>query len=325
MIVETMPIASASPLTVVIINRNTKMLLLRCLEHVYRSHLDFEPRVVVVDNGSTDDSVDAARTAFPQTKIISTGKNLGFGAAVNRATPWFQDSRFLLLINTDAFLNPDCAQRLMSLMDSREEIGMAGPQLLHDDGSVQTSFEAVPTLATETLNRSLLKRLFPKRYPGKSTKYDVPTLVEALIGAVVMIRVAALLPVEGFDEDYFFFLEETDLAVRLRRSGWQICHHPAATAIHLQGATANTLGSAARIEFYRSRYTFFRKHYGAGQTAILKAVQVCNLSLNVLFLGLVVVLSAGKSGGALGRLRVKYALWLWHLRGCPQDVGLPRS
>jgi len=320
-----MPGSSPSrPLTVIIVNRNTEKLLVRCLEHVYGSLLEFQPVVVVVDNGSVDNSVEAVRTAFPQTKVISNGKNLGFAAAVNQTCPLFQGAKFLLLVNTDAFMEPHCARDLLNLMESRGEIAMAGPQLLNSDGSLQTSFEAIPTLVTETLNRSLLKRLFPRRYPGKSVRYEVPTAVESLIGAVVMIRVEAFMKSGGFDEDYFFFLEETDLALRMRRLGWQIFHHPTARAVHLQGATAKTVESSARIEFYRSRYTFFRKHYGAFQTAILKAVQVCNLTLNVFFLLLVATLTAWRATGIVSRLRVRYALWLWHLRGCPEDMGLLR-
>lgn len=325
MISARIPGSSPPPLTVVIVNRNTEKLLVRCLKHVYGSRLAFQPVVVVVDNGSEDNSVEAARRAFPQTQIISTGKNLGFAAAVNKASQLFQEARFVLLVNTDAFLEPHCAQNLLDLLEGRTEIGMAGPQLLNEDGSLQTSFEAVPTLATETLNRSLLKRLFPRRYPGKSVRYAVPTLVEALIGAVVMIRVEAFMEAGGFDEDYFFFLEETDLALRMRRLGWKVYHHPGARAVHLQGATAKTVESSSRIEFYRSRYTFFRKHYGAFQAGILKVVQVSNLTLSVVFLGVVGTLSVGRARGTLSRLEVKYALWLWHLRGCPDTMGLPRS
>ncbi len=82
-------------------------------------------------------------------------------------------------------------------MESDPRIGMAGPQLLNDDGSPQTSFEAVPTLATETLNRSLLKRLFPNRYPGKGRVFTAAEPVEALIGAVMMIRKDALDELHG--------------------------------------------------------------------------------------------------------------------------------
>ena len=86
---------------------------------------------------------------------------------------------------------------------------------------------------------------------------------------------------EGFDEDYFFFLEETDLAVRMRQAGWQVLHEPRAKAVHLQGATVDIAPASSRIEFYRSRYLFFRKHYGLWAMRFLKSVMIGNLALNV--------------------------------------------
>jgi GT2 family glycosyltransferase len=313
-----------TPISVVIVNRNTADLLTRCLSHVYGSDLPEPPEVIVVDNGSTDDSVQRVREAYPDVIVIEAGRNLGFAAANNRA---FEKTsgRFLLLVNTDALLEKDCASKLLTLMERDSRIGMAGPQLLNDDGSPQTSFEAVPTLATETLNRSLLKRLFPKRYPGKGRVFTGPEPVEALIGAVMVIRREALDELHGFDEDYFFFLEETDLAVRMRKAGWNVVHEPAAKAVHLQGATAKTYQAASRIEFYRSRYLFFRKHYGLGATKTLKAVMTANLTLNTLGLGVATAVTLGRVGSVAGQFRVRSQLWKWHLDGCPEGWGLPRE
>jgi GT2 family glycosyltransferase len=299
-------------------------LLTRCLAHVYGSDLPEPPEVIVVDNGSTDDSVQRVREAYPKVFVIEAGRNLGFAAANNRA---FEKAsgRFMLLVNTDALLEKDCASKLLTLMDSDPRIGMAGPQLLNDDGSAQTSFEAVPTLATETLNRSLLKRLFPKRYPGKASVFASPEPVEALIGAVMMISKDALDELHGFDEDYFFFLEETDLAVRMSKAGWKVVHEPGAKAVHLQGATAKTYQAASRIEFYRSRYLFFRKHYGPAAMKTLKAVMTANLALNALGLGVATAVTLGQVRSVVGQFRVRSQLWKWHLNGCPEGWGLPRE
>lgn len=311
-------------LTVVIVNRNTSRLLADCLSHVYRSRLPRKPQVIVVDNGSTDDSIRMVKEDFPEVELIEAGRNLGFAAANNRALER-AESAFILLVNTDAMLQPDCAGKLMELMREDPRIGMAGPQLLNEDETNQTSYEAVPTLATETLNRSLLKRLFPHRYPGKNRALSKPEPVEALIGAVMMIRREAMEELGGFDEDYFFFLEETDLAVRMRTRGWEVVHDPRPKAFHLQGATAKTYQSAARIEFYRSRYLFFRKHYGRGAEKFLRTVMLLNLFLNVLVLGAATLLTIGKVEDLKGRFRVRRDLWKWHLNGCPTGPGLPRD
>lgn len=311
-------------LTFIVVNRNTADLLNRCLEFIFASELPQSPQIIVVDNGSTDDSVSRVRNAYPGVEIIEAGRNLGFAAANNRAFEKAVGS-YLMLVNTDALLETDCAAKLVGLVESNPRIGMAGPQLLNHDGSLQTSYEAVPTLATETLNRSLLKRLFPKRFPSKATRLSDPEPVEALIGAVMIVRRKALEELGGFDEDYFFFLEETDLAVRMRQAGWLVMHEPEARATHLQGATAKSYQAGARIEFYRSRYLFFEKHYGISAMRFLKTVMVANLTLNAIALGLANLFTLGKSPGIAGSFRVRTALWKWHLLGCPNGPGLPRD
>ena len=311
-------------LSFVVVNRNTANLLVRCLDHIFASELPQRPEAIVVDNGSTDDSVARVRASYPEVVLIEAGRNLGFAAANNLALERAR-GRFMLLVNTDAMLEADCAAALLRLMDSDGRIGMAGPQLLNADGTLQTSYEAVPTLATETLNRSLLKRLFPARFPHKSRKLAGPTEVDALIGAVMLLRREALAQLGGFDEGYFFFLEETDLAVRMRRGGWKIVHEPQARAVHLQGATAKTYQAAARIEFYRSRYRFFERHYGRAAAGVLKTALIANLTLNVIALGLATLATVGKASSVANQFRVRSDLWRWHLRGCPPGPGLPRD
>jgi GT2 family glycosyltransferase len=312
-----------NPLSFIVVNRNTADLLVRCLDYIFQSDLDMNPEVVVVDNGSSDDSVSRVKELYPKVIVIEAGRNLGFAAANNRAV---QEAKgdFVLLVNTDALLQKGCARSLSKIMEADPRAGMVGPQLLNEDGSLQTSYEAAPTLATETLNRSLLKRLFPSRFPGKSRRLAEPEDVETLIGAVMMIRRQALEELGGFDEDYFFFLEETDLAVRMRQAGWKVVHDPLAGAVHLQGATAKTFHESARIEFYRSRYLFFRKHYGVRATRLLKGVLTTNLALNVLALGFISLLTLGQAEKVAAKYRVRAALWKWHLKGCPEGVGLPR-
>jgi hypothetical protein len=315
--------SSKPTLSVIIVNRNTADLLVKCLDHIFRSDLPGRPEVIVVDNGSSDDSVARVKAAYPEVTIIQAGRNLGFAAANNRALERARGD-FLLLVNTDALLESDCARILLDLMHADPQAAMVGPQLLNEDGTVQTSYEAVPTLATETLNRSLLKRLFPSRFPSKNRRLDGPEPVEALIGAVMMIRRKALEQVGAFDEDYFFFLEETDLAVRMRQAGWKVAHEPRAKAVHLQGASARGLQEEARIEFYRSRYLFFEKHYGRVARTVLTVVLTLNLTLNVLFFSVATFVTLSRVGSLNRSLRVRTALLKWHLQGCPIGSGIPR-
>lgn len=313
----------APRISFIIVNRNTADLLTRCIAHIYDSRLNESFEIIVVDNGSEDDSTATVKSKYPQVAIIEAGRNLGFAAANNLARA-HAAGEVLILVNTDAFLEPECAGCLWEDLQSDPAIGIVGPQLLNPDGTRQTSFEVPPSLATEIFNRSLLKRLFPDKYLGKHTVYSGPTEVEALIGAVMAVRRAALDQVGGFDEDYFFFLEETDLAVRMRKGGWKVVHEPRAAAVHFQGGTAKRYYSAARIEFYRSRYKFFRKNYSRFHETILRALLTTNLFFVVLAAGSANLFTLGKIRSISGNFGLKRDLLKWHLFGCPDGSGLPR-
>ncbi len=320
-----MPETIVNPkLSVIIVNRNTSDLLKICISKVLESDIDAMPQVIVVDNGSTDDSVRLIKRLYPEILVFEAGKNLGFAAANNLGF-LMSAGEFVLLLNTDALLDKECLTRMLKLAESDQRIALIGPQLLNDDGTHQTSYEATPTLLTETTNRSLLKRLFPKRYPGKNERLVEPKDVETIIGAVMLIRKKAFDEVGGFDPSYFFFFEETDLAVRLRQAGWKVVHDPGAKAFHLQGGSAKSHRAATRIEFYRSRYTFFEKFYGSMSKSILKMVVMINLGINVTIYNLMNLVTLGLLERIRERSKVCNALWSWHIKGCPDGYGLPRD
>lgn len=311
-------------ISVIIVNRNGSEILSKCLDHIFNSDCSHMMEVIVVDNGSSDDSCAMVKSNFPGVHLIEAGKNLGFSKANNLAAEASKGRR-LLLVNSDAMLERDCAAKLNGLMEDDPEIAMAGPQLLNEDRSRQTSFEAIPSLATEILNRSLLKALFPHKYPSKKQKFDQPTMVPALIGAVMMIDSNTLKSLNGFDEDYFFFLEETDLALRMTKKGFKIIHVPHARALHLHGATASKYKSSARIEFYRSRYIFFRKHYGPLRETILRTAMILNLALNVIILGSANVATLSLNENLRARFKMRFDVLKWHILGRPENWGLPRD
>ena len=316
--------SSTDTLSVIVVNRNTSGLLLDCLRHIYESEVSKNLEVIVVDNGSTDDSVSLVRKNFPNAIMIEAGRNLGFAMANNLG---FKSSMggFILLVNTDAMLHKDCAARLLQTIESNPSIGMIGPQLLNRDSTLQTSYEATPTLLTELVGRGVLKVLFPRRYPSRNLKASGPIEVETLIGAVIMISREAWQTMHGFDESYFFFFEETDLAYRMRKSGLLVYHDPEAMAVHLQGATAKKYQAAPRIEYYRSRYIFFRKRYGRAGEIVLKIALAANLTLNTIVLGLGAIVTLGRSREMNEKFLQRSSLWIWHVKGFPKESGLPRD
>ncbi len=308
-------------LSVIIINWNTRELVLECMDSVYRTTegLDFE--VILVDNGSTDGSVDAVRRRFPQAVVVANPENLGFAGACNRGVERAR-GRYLAILNSDTVLTPSSLKTLVEFMDANPRVAICAPQLLNMDGTLQNSIANLPTLATELLNKSLLRRLFPERYPGKELRIETPVEVESVIGACMVIRKKALDEVGGFDEDYFFFLEETDLCVRMHRNGWKVVFHPGVRVYHLQGASAKRVNTRARVEYWRSRYIFFKKHRTPLEMALLKTGLLLKAFVDWLFYLLLNVVTLFSSERFRDRLTLYSTILAWHLKGCPAGWGL---
>ena len=216
----------------------------------------------MLDNGSQDGSADEIRKKFPSIHLIENERNLGFAKAVNQGLQK-ASGKYVLLLNPDTQVKNGAIERLVSFMDVHSDVGLVGAQLLNADGSKQNSIANFPSLVTELLNKSLLRWLSPNRFPGKEKSYAGPIEVDSVIGACMVVRREAMEQVGLLDEDYFLFLEETDWCYRMKRAGWKIYHVPQAEVYHFQGKSAETEKKKAKVEYYRSRYHFFRKNRGS--------------------------------------------------------------
>jgi len=276
-----------------------------------------------VDNGSSDDTATALPREFPQIQLLRSEKNLGFARAVNLAAGK-AGGEFLLLLNSDARLTADALRLALEWLRANPECAVAGAQLLNADGSRQNSIANFPTLATELLNKSLLRRLWPKKFPGKEQTFPTPVEVETVVGAFMLIRRSVWDALGGLDERFFFFFEETDFCLQVRRKKLRVMHLPQVRVWHGQGQTAKQVSAAARIEYWRSRNRYFAKNSGPATRLMLLAGLALRLLADWLAAGLMVGLTLGKSPRWRSRLNVCSALAGWHLRGCPQATGLPR-
>jgi GT2 family glycosyltransferase len=307
--------------SIIIVNWNTKELLLQCLESVYQTAKGIEKEVFIVDNGSTDGSGAAVKERFPEVKLIQNDRNLGFARANNQALS-LSKGKHLLLLNPDTMVREGAIEKLISFMEAYPKAGAAGAQLINPDGSKQNSIANFPSLATELLNKSLLRRLFPGRFPGKERVYDGPIEVGSVIGACVMVRRKAVEEVGPLDEHYFLFLEETDWCYRMGKAGWKVYHVPAAHVCHFQGRSTETNIKGAKIEYYRSRYRFFQKHRGPFQHAVLLLGLTGKLGVESLLMLIVCLVTLFKVQKWKRRLSTYVHLLSWHLRFCPEDTGL---
>ena len=298
----------------VIVNWNTKDLLLQCLKSIYDTAVPMDFEVWLVDNASTDGSVGAVRKAYPQVHIIENRRNLGFSAANNRAFARMS-GRYAVLLNTDARLQHGAVKSLFDFMEETPESAMTCGQLLNEDGSKQNSIAPFPSLLSLISNETLLRLLFPQKFPSKRKRYTGPIAVDSCIGACLMVRKSAMDQVGFLDERYFFFMEETDWAYRMKRGGWKIFFVPPAEIIHAQGKTVGS-GVSARILFYRSRYQFFEKWHKKTYP-LVRLVVFSRLLVNTLLNLWAVGFTLGLNGRFKKKLMIYTNLTLWHMKGCP--------
>jgi len=302
---------SKADISIVIVNWNTKELLRNCLASVFRTRDDTASlEAFVVDNGSTDGSQDMVKAEFPGVRLIENETNRGFAAANNQALA-VMSGRYALLLNSDAVLTGKALSTLFQFMEAYPEAGMACGQLLNADGSKQNSIAPFPTILTLLLNVSLLEYLFPGRYPSKRYHHEQPVEIESGVGACLIIRKQALGQVGLFDERYFFFFEETDLALRMRKAGWKIYHVPEALIYHYQGQSVGR-NEGARIQFYRARYQFFDKWKSPAYCRMIRVVVFGRLVVNWVFASAGDLISLGLNPSLRNRSFVYRRLIRWH-------------
>lgn len=306
--------------SVIFVNWNTADLIVNAINSVKRT-FSRGHEIIVVDNASPDDSVWKIQSLFPEIKLLQNPVNYGFARALNAGIR-AASGRYIVALNSDTVCEPNALDTLTDFLDAHPETAIACPQLINEDGSLQNSFDSTPALLTETLNKSVLRLLFPGKFPSKQQAREEPFEVESCIGACMAIRKSALPAGPPLDEGFFFFLEETDLCFRVRKSGQKIFLVPLSKVMHLQGQSAGKIKIRSRIEYHRSLYRFFFKHYSMPYAALLPAVKtakalansILNLVPNILTLFLI------------PSLRKKFftysAIFAWHVFLCPDSWGI---
>lgn len=308
-------------LSILIVNWNTQRDLVHCLESILKMGKSDQREVIVVDNGSHDGSREAVRSRFPAVRLIENEKNVGFAMAMNQGLRQCS-GRYALLLNPDTQIKEGAIERMVSFMEACPRAAVSGPQLLNKDGSKQNSIANFPSLTTELLNKSLLRWMFPKRFPGKGSHYSEPVEVDSVIGACMLVRREVMEQVGFLDEDYFLFLEETDWCYRMKRAGWEVYHVPQAEVYHFQGRSAEAVKKRAKVEYYRSRYHFFRKHRGRFPRFLLLMGLMVKLGVELILNMTACLLTFCRIQKWREKLSISAYLMGWHLRLCPKEMGL---
>ena len=243
-------------LSVIIVSYNVRQYLTACLDSVAIALEGIESQVFVVDNNSTDDSVEVVRRDYPWVHLINNIENLGFSKANNMAIRKSK-AQYVLLLNPDTKVEPETLRGVVDFMDSHPEAGAVGVRMHNADGTLAPeSRRAVPTPLVAA--RKMLG--FSKRYYMSHLSWDEPSQIQVVSGAFMMLRRKAIDEVGMLDEDFFMYGEDIDLSYRLLKGGWQNWYVPF-DIVHYKGQSTQKSDFRYVHVFYQAMLIFFRKHY----------------------------------------------------------------
>lgn len=263
-------------LAIVIVSWNVRQLLGSCLTSIYQSLTDsayegveLDTAIWVVDNNSSDDSVEMVRERHPDVELICNQKNEGFAGGNNQGITQAlkKEPRYILLLNPDTAVRGKALSTLVDFMDRTPQAGMAGARLVYGDGTFQHSAFAFPGLA------QILLDLFPfpsrasetrlnGRYPRAWYAADAdPFSVDHPLGATMIVRQQAVKAAGLMDTDFFMYCEEIDWAMRIHAAGWGIFCVPAAEIVHYGGQSTRQIQAESFVNLWSSRHHLYDKHY----------------------------------------------------------------
>jgi GT2 family glycosyltransferase len=256
---------SAAPvLSVVIPSWNTRDYLAKCLATLAAAE---KPtcEVIVVENASSDGSLELLRAEHPGVQLIVNARNEGFARACNQGMRVAR-GRYVLLLNTDTEVAPDAIARLVRFLDEHPEHGAVAPRLVHADGRTQRTVQEFPTLATALFFSTPLERWFPdsrelRRYFLRDWDQESSRDVDQPPAAVLCLRKSVLDRVGLFDESLWLFYNDVDLAKRMRAAGWKTHYLAEARVVHHVGGSTSKFADFV-VTWQRDRLRYYRKHHG---------------------------------------------------------------
>ena len=256
--------------SIVIVNYNTRELLLGCLDSVYQTAGDLTIEVWVVDNASTDDSAAAIQLKFPEVKLIANRENVGFSRANNQALAK-ATGKIWCLLNPDTIVMPGAFQALLKAFQKDSKSGLVGPQLLNKDGSIQPSFGKFTSVWTEAFFQFFLYKWLPapfplgiKIHPLQKNAYQHIHEVDWVSGACMIFRPEIIEQAGMLDEQIFMYGEDMEWCWHIQKAGFKILYFPEAQIIHLSGQSSRQNYASWINRYTISSLRFLQKYRGGG-------------------------------------------------------------
>ncbi|KZK74458.1 MAG: glycosyl hydrolase [Pelodictyon luteolum] len=261
--------------SVIIVSFNTREILAECLMSLFRHAGEVPMEVFVVDNASKDGSPSMVRERFPAVRLIENSDNRGFAAANNQAYTLSQGD-YVVLLNPDAYLQPESLANAVAFMDRTTGCGLSGGKIISPKGTLEPSARRFPSIRSKLLTISGISGRHPRspilnRHEFGGFNHDAPMEVDWVPGTFTIVRRSMLESIGFFDERFYLYYEETDLCRRAKNAGWSVYFIPDASVIHIGGACSKTRkektfddsGSQVLSFRLRSECLYYRKNHGA--------------------------------------------------------------
>lgn len=277
-------------LSIIVLSYNTKDLVIRCLQSVEAAVKGLESvEIIVVDNGSTDNSVESIKVEDEKIQIIENGKNLGFAKGNNlglkKAT-----GKFILLLNSDTLLEKDTIHKMLKFMEENPQIGVATCRVEFPDGSLDPACHRGFPTPWASLSYFLgLEKLFPKsrlfgQYHLGYLPIDKPHEIDSPSGAFYFLRREVIEKVGFLDEDYFMYGEDLDWSYRIKQAGFKIFYYPGAKITHFKkqsgrASEENKIRRETKEYFYETMKIFYRKHYLKKYPSLLNFLMMVGIEI----------------------------------------------
>ncbi len=259
-----------TPIAVAIVSYNTREHLKACLDTVQS---EAPSEVVVIDNASSDGSVEMIKTEYPWVVLHANKKNIGFAAAANQAIP-LCTAKYVLLLNSDILLQRGSLEALSGYLDLHPKAAIVGPRLVNPDGTLQPSCYPFPKILNTILINTRLggwarhvpffRNHFLPAWPHSHSR-----IVPWVKGAAMLIRRDPFEAVGKFNESFFMYFEEVDLCYRLTTAGWQVHFAPVTNVLHIGEASTNQNRTEMAVQLLDSTFRFYRHHYSGTRLLVL--------------------------------------------------------
>jgi len=267
--------------SIIILSWNTKELLKRCLRSIYSGYtIDthrYKVEIIVVDNGSTDGSVEMVKKVISDQRSVVSGKvtfrlienqrNLGFGAGNNQGMKMAK-GEYILLLNSDTVVKDEAPLKMAEFLAKNPKAGAVGCKLLNPDGSPQPSAGPFPNLWVSAI------MLFAEHWLGDLVRasFNQTKEVDWVMGAALMARREVIKKAGLMDEGIFMYMDEVEWCYRIKKSGYKVMFYPGAEITHLGGGSSKTGRKDPILNIYRGLLYFYQKHYARWQLSILKTM-----------------------------------------------------